>query len=346
MGAEPFARALSSLQLIDVHHHVLLPEYEQALIRSGAADPSRPFRRHDGPAVTCEKMAELGIAAAVVNPLSVAGVHHGDDANARYLTRSVNEALATFVSGAPDKLGFFATLPMPDIDGALGEMSHALDTLGADGVVLLSHQNGVYVGDPACEPLYAEMDRRRVVCFVHPTIPPYFPDGLNLRMWPAYLEYAFDTTRVAANLIYHAFMRKYPNIKWLLAHAGGAFPYLSMRLRLMEELETKGRKPPFPSLGAGPPFDERVPEGVTPYLDKFYFDVALSGADAPMAALTALAPASRIFYGSDWPFVEKSFVVEQQENLLHMRHFSGDRFAAMERANATALFRRFGGPMD
>jgi len=286
-------------------------------------------------------MAELGIDAAVVNPLSVAGVHHGDDANARYLTRSVNEALARFVSGAPARLGFFATLPLPDVDGALREMSHALDALGADGVVLLSHQNGVYVGDPACEPLYAEMDRRGVVCFIHPTIPAYFPAGLNLQMWPAYLEYAFDTTRVAANLIYHAFMRKYPAIKWLLAHAGGTLPYLSMRLRLMEELETKGRKPPFPGLGAGKPFDERVPEGVAPYLDKFYFDVALSGADGPMAALTALASPSRILYGSDWPFVERSFVVEQQENLLRMPHFSGDRFAAMERGNAIGLFRRF-----
>jgi predicted TIM-barrel fold metal-dependent hydrolase len=187
------------------------------------------------------------------------------------------------------------------------------------------------------------MDRRGVVCFIHPTIPAYFPAGLNLRMWPAYLEYAFDTTRVAANLIYHAFMRRYPAIKWLLAHAGGTLPYLSMRLRLMEELETEGRKAPFPGLGAGKPFDERVPEGVAPYLDKFYYDVALSGADAPMAALTALAPASRIMYGSDWPFVEKSFVVEQQENLLRMPHFAGDRFAAMERRNAIGLFKRFAG---
>jgi len=334
-------RPLSSLRFIDVHHHVVLPEYERALIRSGAGDPSRPFRKNDGPEIVCEKMAELGIAGAVLNPLSVAGVHHGDDALARELTRSVNEALAKFAAAVPERLGFFATLPAPDIDGALQEMTYALDVLGADGVILLSHQNGVYVGDPRCEPLYAEMHRRGAVCFVHPTIPPYFPDGLNLRMWPAYLEYAFDTTRVAANLIYHEFMRKYPDIKWILAHAGGAFPYLSMRLRLMEELETKGRKPPFPSLGAGQPFHERVPEGVTPYLDKFYFDVALSGAEAPMAALTALAPASRIFYGSDWPFVERSFVVEQQENLLRMPHFSGARFAAMERENAALLFKRF-----
>lgn len=332
---------MSSLALIDVHHHVLLPEYEQALIRSGAGDPSRPFRRHDGPAVTVEKMAELGIAAAVVNPLSVAGVHHGDDANARYLTRSVNEALGKFSSGAPDRIGFFATLPMPDVDGALAEMAYALDTLGADGVVLLSHQNGVYVGDPRGEPLYAEMDRRGTVCFIHPTIPPYLPGGLDLRLWPAYLEYAFDTTRVAGNLIYHEYMRRFPRIKWLLAHAGGAFPYLSMRLRLMEELEIGGRKPPFPSVGAGKPFDERVPEGITPYLDKFYYDVALAGADAPMAALTALAPPERIFYGSDWPFVLRSFVVEQQANLARMPHFSGARFAAMERDNARLMFKRF-----
>jgi len=193
-----YTRPLSSLQLIDVHHHVVLPEYEQALIRSGAGDPSRPFRRNDGPQVVCEKMAELGIAGAVLNPLSVAGVHHGDDADARHLTRSVNEALAKFASGAPERLGFFATLPVPDVDGAVREMAHALDALHADGVVLLSHQNGVYVGDPRCEPLYAEMNRRGVVCFVHPTIPPYFPGGLDLRMWPAYVEYAFDTTRVAS----------------------------------------------------------------------------------------------------------------------------------------------------
>jgi hypothetical protein len=110
---------------------------------------------------------------------------------------------------------------------------------------------------------------------------------------------------------------------------------------LRKELEIGGRKPPFPSVGAGKPFDERVPEGITPYLDKFYYDVALAGADAPMAALTALAPQDRIFYGSGWPFVLRAFVVEQQENLKRMPHFAGARFAAMERDNAIGLFGRF-----
>src|SRR4029079_6569970 len=141
------------------------------------------------------------------------------------------------------------------------------------GVIFLSHQNGIHIGDPRFGSLYAEMDRRGVIAFVHPAVPPGV-EHLNLRLWPSFIEYAFETTRVAANLIYHGIMRDYPNIKWILAHAGGALPFLSMRLRLMEELEV-GRAPPFPFSGAGAPFIERVPEGVVPYLDRFYFDTAL-----------------------------------------------------------------------
>ena len=325
--------------LIDVHHHVMLPEYEKALVRSGAGNPSRPLRTGDPAQIVYEKMLDLGVDAAILNPLSVAGVHHGDDAHARYLTESVNEAMARYVSALPDRLGFFATLPLPDVDGALRQMQYALDTLNADGVIFLTNQNWFYIGDPEFEPLYAEMNRRAVNAFIHPGMPPYI-ENLKLRLWPAFIEYAFDTTRVAANLIYHEFMGRYPNIRWILAHAGGTLPYLSMRLRLMEEMEV-GRKPPFPFVGAGRPFIERVPEGVTPHLGQFYFDTAFSGAAGPMAALTDIAGPDHILFGSDWPFVEKSFVAEQIENLREMPYFAGSRFDAMARSNAKTLFPRF-----
>src|SRR5258707_5954716 len=112
-------RALTDLHLIDVHHHVVLPEYEAALVRSGAVDPSRPLRKNSSPQAALRSMAELGIDAAILHALSVADVHHGDDADACYLTAATNEALARFASCAPDKLGFFASLPVPDIDCAL-----------------------------------------------------------------------------------------------------------------------------------------------------------------------------------------------------------------------------------
>jgi 6-methylsalicylate decarboxylase len=195
------------------------------------------------------------------------------------------------------------------------------------------------VGDPRYRPVYDEMNRRRAIVFVHPTIPPYLPDGLDLPLWPAYIEYAFDTTRVAANLLYNEVLRDYPDIRWILAHAGGTFPYLATRLRLMDELET--HKPPFPRFGAGRPFHERFPEGVRAWLDRFYYDVALSGGAAPMAALTALARPERILYGSDWPFVERDFVVDQLHELMTIPQFAGDAFSAMERGNARRLFKRF-----
>src|SRR6202007_2468198 len=110
------------------------------------------------------------------------GVHHGNDANACYLTESTNEALAKFTSFAPGKFGFFATLPLPDIDGALRQMEYALDTLNADGIIFLSNQNGFYIGDPAFEPVYAEMHRRSVIVFVHPASPAYVP-ALRLALW-------------------------------------------------------------------------------------------------------------------------------------------------------------------
>jgi predicted TIM-barrel fold metal-dependent hydrolase len=274
-------------------------------------------------------MAELGIDAAILNPLSVAGVHHGDDAKARYLTEKTNEALAKFVTHAPEKLGFFATLPLPDVEGALRQLEFALDTLHADGVILLSSQNGFYIGDPAFTPLYEELHRRSVVVFVHPASPAYVPT-LRLKMWAAYIEYPFETTRVAANLIYNGVMTRYPNIKWIMAHAGGALPYLSVRLRLMEESDR-----------GVPPFIERVPEGVAPCLKDLYFDVAIAGGAAPMAALTEMADPSHIFYGSDWLYLEREFVTDQISSLVNLPQFTGERLEPMEWRNAAQLFGRF-----
>ncbi len=327
-------RERSGLGLIDVHHHVVLPEYEAALVRSRAVDPSRPLRKNSSPQATLQALAELNIDAAILNPLSVAGVHHGDDANAGYLTQTTNDALAKFASFAPEKLGFFASLPLPDIDGALREMERALDALRADGIILLSNQNGFYVGDPAFEPLYAEMHRRSAVVFVHPASPAYVP-ALRLKLWAAYVEYPFETTRVAANLIYNGIMARYPGIRWILAHGGGALPYLAVRLRLMEQSDA-----------AVPPFVERVPEGVAPYLKDFYFDVALAGGAAPMAALTQVADPSHVLYGSDWPYLARDYVQDQLADLVGLPQFRGARLEPLAWRNAAQLFTRFAGRLD
>lgn len=328
-AATAVKRHTAAPRFIDVHHHCVLPEYEKALVRSGAADPSKPLRKNSTPQEAVASMATLGIDAAIVNPLSVANVHHGDDANARYLCQSVTDALAKFVGAVPGKLGFFAPLPYPDIDGSLRHMEYALDTLGADGLILMSSQNGIYVGDKRGEPLWAEMDRRGAVVFVHPARPAFI-DDFSTKIWGSIVEYPFETTRVATFLIYNEFMKRYPNIKWILAHAGGCLPYLSFRLILMEEQDI-----------AQPAFSKRVPEGTAPYIGQFYFDTAISGSRAALASLMEVTDMSHIMYGSDWPYVDRHTVELQNECLLTYDRFKPESFAAVERNSALALFPRF-----
>ena len=316
-------------RFIDVHHHCVLPEYQAALVRSGAADPSRPLRRNASPQEAIDSMGTLGIEAAIVNPLSVAGVHHGSDADARYLCETVTDALAKFAGTAPDKLGFFAPLPYPDVDGALKHMAYALDTLKADGLILLSSQNGIYVGDKRMEPLLAEMNRRKAVVFVHPARPA-FVDTLTTQIWGSIIEYTFETTRVAAFLIYNEFMKKYPDIKWILAHAGGTLPFVSFRLILMEEQDIHQ-----------PAFSTRVPEGARHWVDRFYFDTAISGSNAAMAALMEVALPGHVMYGSDWPYIDRHTIDLQHECLATFKGFDDKTRQAVYRDSALALFPRF-----
>lgn len=321
-------RSFAHLKLIDVHHHCVLPEYQEALVRAGAADPSKPLRTNSTPQAAIEAMASFGIAGAIVNPLSVAGVHHGNDDHARYLCESVTDALAKFCQADTRKLGFFAPLPYPDIDGALKHVERAY-AAGADGVILLSNQNGAYVGDKRGEPLYEMLNERGAVVFVHPNRPP-FVDELPVQIWASIIEYPFETTRVAAYLIYNEYMRKYPRIKWILAHAGGTLPYLSLRMHLMEEQDINR-----------PAFSERVPEGALPYIGKFYYDTAIAGSAAALATLTSVARPDHIMYGSDWPYIYRSLVEEQQVTLEQA--LDKETFEAVESGSAAALFPRFRG---
>jgi predicted TIM-barrel fold metal-dependent hydrolase len=128
--------------LIDVHAHFLTPEYVAAPERAAhqvpdgmPAWPSWSAQRH------LDLMDQHGIARSVLS-VSSPGVHFGDDFRARVLARTMNEAAAELVQDHPGRFGFFASLPLPDLDGALIELGVALDTLHADGVVLLSNAGG------------------------------------------------------------------------------------------------------------------------------------------------------------------------------------------------------------
>src|SRR5260221_2280436 len=156
--------------VIDIHHHIL-PDF----FWRETNDADNPVGGIAPPPWDVDLMLSFMDEARIdvaVTSISTPGVHVGDDARARSLARRCNELSAKLMQAHPTRLGGFAALPLPDVDGALAELAYALDELKLDGVVLFSDANGVYLGDARFEPVFAELERRGAVLFVHPTASP------------------------------------------------------------------------------------------------------------------------------------------------------------------------------
>ncbi|KER74531.1 amidohydrolase [Burkholderia cepacia] len=310
---------MSDRNRIDVHQHVVPPFWADALPAHGG-DPSGWGSPAWSPESAIAFMDSLEIQTGVLS-LTAPGVQGWNGQAKRDMARQVNEYVAGLVAQRPTRFGNFATLPLPDVDGTLAEIGHAFDTLKADGVVLLSNYGGVYLGDPAFESVWAELDRRRAVVFIHPAKPaidavPGMPGPL--------LDYPFDTTRTAVQLVLNGVIARHPNVRIILSHAGGFLPYTAYR---------------FAELAPGVRNDVPNRDGLLELLRTFYFDTALSSPSA-LPSLTAFAQPDRVLYGSDFPYappaVSTSFTHAQDAYAA----LGADRHAAINHANALPLFPR------
>src|SRR5262245_10533483 len=178
-------------------------------------------------------MDRRGIAVALLS-VSAPGVYFDDIGLARRLARLCNDELAGIAAAHRTRFGALATLPLPDVDAALVELARALDELKMDGVVLLTSIGDRYLGDPLFDPLMEELNRRGTAVFVHPRVPPG-SEHSRLTLPAAMVEYVFETTRAVANLLVSGALEKFPNISWILSHAGGTVPYVAWRIAIGHE---------------------------------------------------------------------------------------------------------------
>ena len=306
---------------VDVHHHILPAVYTGALAKLGITGGGGVQFPAWDPASALAMLDRQGIATAVTS-ISAPGIHFGDDAAARDLARRCNELSAKLVADHPTRFGAFAVLPLPDVKGALLEAEYALDVLRLDGVVLLGSQSdGRYLGDPLFEDLMAELDRRSAVAFVHPAVPKS-SEALPLDIPGAAIEFTFDTTRAALNLVWNGVVERRPNLRFILSHAGGTIPYLAYRIGLF---------------GALPAVRERLPKGPLHYLKTFFYDTALSASPHPLRSLQELVPTEQILFGSDYPFAPEPITKASVDGIASYPGFDAAARAKVERANALAL---------
>ena len=305
---------------IDVHFHFLSPEYREKMVDAVGAWPDgfpAPHWSADG---ALAMMDRAGIATGMLS-VSSPGVHFGNDANARSLARSVNEFAARTIGAHRGRFGGFASLPLPDVDGALEEITYALDTLKLDGVVMLTNFNGLYLGDQRLDLVFDELNRRGAVVFIHPTSPICWQQsalGYPLPM----IEFTFDSTRAVVNLIFSGTTTRCPKIRFIVPHAGGTLPFLARRIAMF------GR-----GLAAG-----GTPISTEEHLRRLYYDLAGSPGSNALAPLLEMTERSHILYGSDYVHTPEAVVSAHLNELLGSKLLSADDFRAIARGNALALF--------
>jgi predicted TIM-barrel fold metal-dependent hydrolase len=247
-------------------------------------------------------MKELNVSKSILS-ISSPGTNLKpmDSSACAKMTRSANEELFEVCTANPNYFRFFASLPLPSVPNSLEEIDYALDHLGAVGFVLLSNTNGVYLGDKVLDPVFAKLNERKTIVFMHPTncnliISQNSTEETQLvkplEQFPRpMMEFMFDETRAVANLLLSGTVAKYPHIRFIMSHCGCALPPLLDRFG--------GFAPLFGARG------DQSEEFKTLLRENFFFDLAgFPFPDQIHGLLRTLGErgVQRLLYGSDYCF--------------------------------------------
>jgi 6-methylsalicylate decarboxylase len=307
---------------IDTHHHAIPSFYRELLLKAKIEEAGGRELPQWSPEESRETMAKLDVATAILSVSTPGTAFLATPGDATSLARDLNDYLGELVAAAPDRFGFFATIPMPHVSDSVEEVARSLDELHADGVVLLANNAGTYVGQGGQDDLFAALDARSAVVFIHPAeLPGPAVDGVP----PFATDFLLDTTRAAYLLVRNGICRKYPNIKFILSHAGGFVPYASYRMAVSIMADTG-----------------RSPTDILDDFSGFYFDTALSSSAAALPSLLAFAKPGHVTFGSDWPFAPVAAGKLFAASLETYPGLDADGREGIERGNALALFPRLG----
>jgi predicted TIM-barrel fold metal-dependent hydrolase len=318
LAAQPPAGSSDSPRRIDMHHHFAPP----AWVADVKGRPLlQPANTRWTPEQSIADMDRGGVAAAVVS-ITNPGIWFGDAGQTRRLARACNEYGARLVQDHPTRFGFFASMPLPDVDATLAEIAYAYDTLKADGVGLLTSYGDTWLGNRAYRPVMEELNRRNAVVAVHPTAAnccrnlEYAP-GVG----PGSMEYGTDTTRAIMGVAFSGDAARFRGIRFIWSHAGGTVPFLAGRID-----------------GASAGAKEALPDGFIAELKRFYYDLAGAANRGAIASLLQLVATSQIVFGTDFPPGGTSASVAK--TLREIGMFNESDLRAIDRDNALRLVPR------
>lgn len=289
------------MRIVDFHNHYYPPQFIDAL-RSEASDitvtedpDGNPIIHSPGDYNIVVKghrdiefrqsvLDEEGIDLQVLT-FTAPGTQVYPPDRAAALARMVNDALTAIVRERGRRFTALATLPMNDPAASVAELERAVTELGLRGAMLFSNVSGAPLSDERFWPLYERANELSAVFYIHPTYPVGVEAMSEYWLMPL-VGFTFDTTLAAAGLVFSGVIERFPNITWVLAHLGGAIPYLAERLdrgyAAFAECRAKISRPP------------------SEYLRTFYYDTVNFDPAALQLAID-FAGADHLLAGSDYP---------------------------------------------
>ena len=292
----PLWAAAQQRRAIDFHHHFNPPFLVNAAAgnRVGADAGGLNWDL----SYSLEDMDKTGIAKAVISP-STGFAERTDPSQRVGLIHRVNEAGAEVVRDHPTRFVQLVYLPLPDVDAALKEIAYGFDTLKVVGAGFATSYGDKYASDAAFTPIFEELNRRKAVAYFHPLAAacctrlfPTLPLEANL------VEIPYDTARTVVGFLLTGAFRRYPDIKWVFSHSGGAVPMFAGRFRrLLQSTDVS----------------KFAPDGIDAEFRKLYYETANASSPPTMAALLKFAPLSQILFGSDHPYVS------DEDNMIDLR---------------------------
>lgn len=265
---------------IDTHSHQITAQLHGQLVQFGLVPPNPrapfvPWSLDSALAMMDANRIQASVLSAAIPDTFFASADAAMGA-----ARGANESMAATVRATPSRFGFFAYLPLPYVDQSLAELAYAFDTLKADGVLLMAHAGGKYLGDPLFDPVLEELNRRRAVVLTHPN---ELPGGPAPGVYGYLADYMLDTTRAGVRMIQAGTLDRYPDLKIILPHGGGFLPYMASRLELGH------------FLGSGA--DKAT---VMTALRSFYYDTAMWTSPYATPSLLRAADPGKVLYGTDF----------------------------------------------
>lgn len=215
-----------------------------------------------------------------------------------------------------------------DKQDALDEIAYALDTLKADGITLFTRygQDNHYLGHPDFKEIWAELDRREAVVFVHPTHPVH-THLVNPEMLQLMLVYPFETTQTAVDMMLNGVIQNHRKVKVILSHAGSMLPWIVTR--------------PASIWPNGSDEQKKFLDG----FKRFYYDTAISLSPSVLSLLEGFVKsghleADHILFGSDYPYASQTIIANHTPRLESYSFENSELRNGIAYENALKLFPR------